>query len=360
MINPDWITLNCIKKTDTVFVSNSNYFIREASFKSRFFDEAYEIYKDTDHYFTLLSTPKQNSVLTSNLVQIKLDNILCYSSNLVSIIQHFLNEYSLQFQAFSRLDIAGDFDRFPSGILPDKLIMDFVTKKVLKVGSKNFKILGYNNQADHITGIGFGKRSSDIYIQLYNKSLEIRDSSGKKYISDLWAMNDLDTTKNIFRLEFSLKSEALNYLDKVTGEVFEFNKLEHLENIHISKMFYMLASKHFKFVFTENNTDKKRPKEYDLFTRIKNKLIYLPIEHKANASLADKIMINRLVRTLDEPDKMRGIQPYSLEDQIIRLVHNLNLSEWFAAVHPAYANKVIGTSHQTPEFFAYAKNSLNS
>lgn len=346
MISIDWLTVNCLKNLDYNLVRQATFNIIDTKKNSRFFTKIETVYYQDNEFATILHTPPPKSILNPNLIQIKLNNKYLYDRENIDILKKFISKFNLTFKDFSRIDIAIDHIQFDTGLRPEQFIKLYSDNKITKIGAKSFKITGYNNHQEHTTGISFGKRSSDVFIQYYNKSIEIRDISNKTYIQKCWNSYGLDTTQDVYRLEFALKNQALSIIEKSTGELLSIDSLDKLKSDFIDKFANALIDKYFSFLHVDPTLHKSHWKPLKLYDRIKSKFILKPIEKNAESSLADKIMINRLVKQLERPDITKNLNMKHYIETISTLVMTFNLDKWFRAVHPTYA--YICETNQSP------------
>lgn len=357
MISIDWLTVNCIRKKDLPIKNSISLEFVKWNKGTSFFREVYEVYNYKKSIATIFLNPPEKSVLNQDSLQIKLTNNLLYQHEAINTLKNLIRHLNAEYKNVSRIDLCMDFKKFDSGHTPNQFISSFINKRIVKLNSKFFKIVGYNNNHAEINGLAFGKRSSDVYIQLYNKSSEIRDSSGKTYVIKAWEANGMETITDTYRLEFALRNDAIELVNKDTGEILSLHKLENLNPKYITNFFNMLLSKHFQFVLCEQKSEKKKMKPVKLFDRIKEKIVYLHHEQKSNPSLSDKILINKLIKNLERPDLLNKIDIEYYTSMISRLVDNLDLYKWFSQCHPSKEYLLIHKPLRNDSFLNYLNES---
>jgi hypothetical protein len=89
---------------------------------------------------------------------------------------------------------------------------DYETQFVTRV-RKNEAIYGADSVAldcHRVSTLAFSKHKAPISCSIYNKTLEIKQKSGKTWFYDLWRNNGWDETADVWRVEFRFKREFLH------------------------------------------------------------------------------------------------------------------------------------------------------
>lgn len=161
-------------------------------------------------------------------------------------------------KSISRLDVALDFYRFSNGKSPEWLIRSFMNKNIIRVGRGEGRVFfAQSNKAIEYTGLQFGSKTSIANVYLYNKTKELTDLKSNKhhdkpYIRQSWIDNGLtDDSRDVWRLEISLKPEALRFSDKDTGEFLDFTDIKSIDE-NINLIFKTFADKLFHFVIPDD------------------------------------------------------------------------------------------------------------
>lgn len=353
MISLDWLTINCLKSIDYGYQKQSIFLIKDTKKSSRFFSKIETVYYQDNEFATILHTPYEKSILDPFLIQIKIHNKYLYDRENLIILKKFITCLNLSFKDISRVDIAIDHTVFDSGLEPQSFIKMYSDNKIVKIGAKSFKITGYNNHSEHTTGISFGKRSSDVFIQYYNKTVEIRDISNKTYIKKCWDSYGINPTSDVYRLEFALKNQALKIVDKSTGEMLSLDTLESLSDSNLEKFANALIDKYFSFLHVQPEIHKSHWKPLNLYNRIKSNFVLKPMEKNAESTMADKIMINRLIKQLEKPDITKNLNIKSYIEIISTLVMTYNLDRWFRHAHPNYSYICDSKKSPVDEYIKY-------
>ncbi|OON65245.1 hypothetical protein B0919_24535 [Hymenobacter sp. CRA2] len=152
----------------------------------------------------------------ANLVHLRTDNQLLYSSELLPTIRQFLTDFQLELHNYSRLDIAIDTNAY---------IMKRFDKYFYK--PDEYHLHTNNRQIHKLNAFGSiertGETNATIYLaqnvngrslKLYNKSLEIHESSHKDYISEYHKANGVNPLKEVWRLELTITNDAVKKYEK--------------------------------------------------------------------------------------------------------------------------------------------------
>lgn len=181
---------------------------------TKHFQYCYQVYLHGER-FGIVNTVPRSSVLNDSLSIIKIDNHILYQRGWVARLEFVMKELGVVLHNVTRLDIAvdgGDFLNDYTGL---------ISGGYTKVGRATMQTQHTHNGS--VQGFYIGTRSSEKYIRGYNKSLELKKSCNKGYISDFWANNGL-SGDNIERLEITLKRKAMQ---RITD--FDMGRLEDSE-----------------------------------------------------------------------------------------------------------------------------------
>lgn len=117
---------------------------------------------------------------------------------------------------FSRLDITADLVGYN--------FMEADGTCFVKQARKQVKHLASYHEGLKFTGFGIGTRRNGLFCRIYDKTEEIRSSSGKRWFYDIWEGVKEGDGQTVWRVEFELKREILKQLwkkarvDYETGE----------------------------------------------------------------------------------------------------------------------------------------------
>lgn len=235
-----------------------------------------------------------SSILNSKAGLLKIENNILYQKDMFHIIDLILDYVGAKVISISRLDICADFEKFKHNLEPRKLIKNFMTEKYLRNGRGKYTIIGNQKNVQDVEYLRFGSKTSEVNVYLYDKTIEMENVKHKAHIAELWKQNNLGKDNHVWRLEVSLKSQAMTYVDHETGEYFKVN-LEHLKNDKfIKKLYYSLVQKYFEFRKNDNTKNKSRMQRVILFDI--DKIVYKRIKtvNAPDYTRRDKVLLKNM------------------------------------------------------------------
>lgn len=193
---------------------------------------------------------------------IKLNNAVLYVADWYFILTDILATLRWQPLNITRVDLCADFNFFLGGLSPDTFLRKYVTKtdaSYLRVGSNKFCVYGIKDMRCTIyDSIRWGSRQSGVSVYMYNKSKELREVKDKPWIREHWKQADLSSTKDVWRVEISISSEALGLKDMYQNLVHNLFIDELMTPGLCRDMFKVYAEKYFRFVKTDRSAKRKR------------------------------------------------------------------------------------------------------
>lgn len=287
----------------------------------RAMDYGTQVYQFTEYYqindkdVAVLTYAPRSGALVHDTGIIKVLNEYLYTEDIYTLVNNIILDWGLVALSVSRLDICADFHRFVDYAIMDDFFEDFLSCKIWRIGKGKFKVIGKERrrmQDDTFAVQGvqssrhsfqylrFGGNTSDISAYLYNKSLEFKEVKEKNYIKEMWRQNNMDDDKDVWRLEFSLKGNAVKIINEVTGEVY-FDKLEIVKDDNLIRRLYTtLYGRYFDFRVNDGQQRKDRMKKCNLL-----KLSDMPFKLSKfvlspNTTIGDKRLITSMERVYNE------------------------------------------------------------
>ena len=209
-INPDWVEISTLgrfidpeKPEDIIYFDDSDIILirdENRANGTKHFRFVYLIYVDGEQFGHINTIPR-SSTLDANISLLKVENYLLYKRGWINDLSDVINSMGVSFYNISRLDIAID----GHGFLSD--YGNIITKKYKKVGRA--KTSTEHKANGDVEGFYVGSKSSEKFIRGYNKTVELKKSQNKGYIELFWIKNNLDRSKEVERLELTLKSKAI-------------------------------------------------------------------------------------------------------------------------------------------------------
>ena len=319
-INIDWLEVYC-RESGERFPCNADYYrskgwkVIEREYGTPQYREMFTLFTPDNHPFIEVrrnpySTKDKGGLFFQTDCHIRLSNRTCYLSNPISILRNFLIANDIELRGITRIDICLDFLHFDNNDNPQIFIKDYLRGIYSKINQSNISSHGKDTWKERIwNSLSWGSEKSMIRTKLYLKSLELREAKDKPYIRAAWKNAELieneelsAITEKVWRLEFSIHSEAKNYIvtEDTTGRRKQQpNTLSCYDaKEKLLAIFRGLTEKYFHFKYFEEGRRKDRCKDKVLFKWASDVAIAEPVreEPTGNPSRTDKIVMNRLQR----------------------------------------------------------------
>lgn len=277
------------------FEDRDNIYFKRNQYSSRHYRFIETVYFFDQVIGTLEHTPF-SSVLKSESSLLKIENRFLYSTELNYLLQSFFKTTGARFQNISRLDIAIDSNEFLNQYHPQQLITDYLQGKVERNGRGVFTVMGAEKNVKDYTYLRFGSRSSDVTVILYNKSLEMREVKHKDYIYQKWLQSGLDVSRDVWRLEFSLKSKAKYFVNTSSGEIQTLTLDCIFDNVFLKELAMGLSKRYFRFVDPTTATRKSRMKDITLLDTSGAVMDKINIKNNTDVTRREKILLKNMFR----------------------------------------------------------------
>lgn len=348
IINIDWLQLFCIAELGH-FGGVTEFFHYRWKYKlheygTAAYKEVYTVKIDKAEVCTVQCEPR-NGLMEANTVVVKFDNRLLYRRDKWDIIQAFLDNHYLHVHNISRLDLCADFQDFCT-TTPPKLILNFLQSKWRHKGkgAGNAYFVHYNKQVQagktiqHLAynGLSFGSRESDCRVYLYNKSLELHTVKDKPYIRDQWRSIGLDPARNVWRLEISMKSDAMKLYNKSTKDKIKVEYYNLKDYDYIKQLYYALIRKYFSFVKNDHAISNiSREPTIKLFEEVDGAEEIGILREKGCSNSADKVFIKRLYQAAKRYDYL-DLDEDLLKALSEKIASGVDLFEWKLKKEPEW------------------------
>lgn len=193
---------------------------------------------------------------------IKLNNAVLYVADWYFILTDILATLQWSPLNITRVDLCADFNYFMGGLAPDTFLRKYVCKTAasyLRVGSNKFCVYGIKDMRCTVyDSIRWGSRQSGVSVYMYNKSKELREVKDKPWIREHWQQAQLSSTRDVWRVEISISSEALGLKDLYHNLVHNLFIDELMTPDLCRDIFKVYAAKHFRFLKTDRQAKRKR------------------------------------------------------------------------------------------------------
>lgn len=378
-VNLDWLEVFCIEPTEmpAQYFQNLGWKVNVREYGTPLHREMFTLLSENGKPFLEIrrnpySLKENGGIFERGACHIRLSNRTLYQYNPIQQLQDFLNKYGYQLKGITRIDIACDQLVFDNGMDPQKLISDYMAGSILKNRNSRINVHG-TEKADgrNWNSIKWGSKSSPLSTKIYDKTLELKESSDKLYIKDSWVKAGLcDLQKvvydykdkktgieekrckmvvvkagtkteeertieeveevKIWRVEFSIKSEARHWITIDNQHQLSISLTKFQSRERCLLMFLILSKWCMNFVKAEYNEQdqlirKDRCTPIELYTEKNLEQTFKPhrITENEDPTRTQKILYNRLVRmSWDKNYKM----PDSVRNMCLQLANYLTRS----------------------------------
>ena len=269
-------------------------------------------------------------IMQDGSCHIRLCNESCYHDNPIDEIRTFILTYDFVYKSIARIDICLDFNTFDNGWTPQRFINSYMRSHISKVNQTNVSCHGSDNwDGRSFNSLKWGAVTSPISTKLYNKTLEMKQGEDKSYIRQWWQcggdfvgmaikpedVTGLDMTKEVWRLEFSIKAQAQarkrksGNEEKFTLHLFDYDTKEKLWQrfCELYEMYFDFRKK--EYVYDEKKQERHLKRKYDckrikLFDFSDRCIKYKPARKPRQKKRPDriyKIMMNRISDMMNKP-----------------------------------------------------------
>lgn len=173
---------------------------------------------------TLLYFPKSN-IIDQSLCLVEMANSTLYCDEWKRLFLSVQQMHAGNYNSPSRIDIACDFDEIGKEVA-NLFNSEEIYVQRKKEGSAFYDFKEIEGRVCRvIRQFSFGSKTSKLKWKLYNKSLELRESH-KSYIQKHWRDNQLNLSKDIWRLEVSMvRCSSFEILDNYENNLISLSCL---------------------------------------------------------------------------------------------------------------------------------------
>lgn len=311
---------------------------RKNAYGTRVFEVSKTYFYQGVEVCNVLSIPR-SSLLPAYAGIIKFSNSLLYRSDFAELRTLILHDLQFEILSFNRLDIAVDFNYFDNGINGHQLIKKFVNSEYLHNGRGDFSIIGQQKWECNFDYLRLGSRSSKAVVYCYNKTKELNEVKDKAYIRECWKNGGLDTKKDVWRVEISLRSEGCKFVDNETGEEildieYDFHDRSVLQSIYKCKIKEL-----FEFKVNNGTKNKTRMKNVNLFGDLSTSVITYKGAVTKDSGKRERMLIKSLNQYAKRYTTETLHQAYSAQDLRDNLINQCGMQEWFEQKREIWENE---------------------
>lgn len=319
-INLDWLEIFALEDMSTPrdadYFRRQGYKVKERAYGTPQYKEMFTIIADEQELFEIRRNPysvkSEGGIFEPNACHIRLSNRTCYEIDPVAHLRSFMLIHGYSYKSISRIDIALDFNVFDNGMQPQTLINRYMRGKVSKVNQVNVSAHGSDSwSAREWQSLKWGSPTSPVSTKLYNKSKELQQCQDKPYIRQAWETAGLDTTQDVWRVEFSLSAQMQTLKSLKSGEMFKKSLAFYDSRDRLMQQFFILYNKYFDFrkLIVNRKSDgtltyvrKYRCPRLELFKTAQMQP-YVPVRNVTKTKRPDKVwkmIANKLEKLIED------------------------------------------------------------
>lgn len=234
------------------------------------------------------------STLQSDTIIIKFKNHILYGNKLKLLVDLLRKEKCLIFSHIVRIDLFTDFQTTIYDENPQIFLKDIVNNKIAKNNYCKLQVVSKISKEITIESLKFGRYSSRLCYQIYDKSKEQLEVKQKQWIIDSWKKNNFDLKKTIYRCEFQICNKNINWSDKNTGEITEINSTITHDNDYLYNTLLSLAENYLTFFRVDKKINKRYWKKINWYKNDTSNYKILKSSVKVDSTRADRIFLKKL------------------------------------------------------------------
>lgn len=255
-INIDWLEVFALEPNgaprDAEYFRHCGYKVKVRAYGTPQYREMFTLIADDIEIFEIRRNPysvkQEGGIFEPNACHIRLCNRTCYEIDPVNHLRAFMVTHDYTYKSISRIDIALDFNIFDNKEKTENFIMRYMRGKVSKVNQSNVSAHGTDTWACRVfNSLKWGSPSSPVSTKLYNKTLELKQGEDKPYIRQAWQDAGLDTSTDVWRVEFSLSAQMQTLKSLKSGEMFRKSLMYYDSRERLLRQFQILYNKYFDF-----------------------------------------------------------------------------------------------------------------
>ena len=308
--------------------------LEKLTYGSRQFRTLYDVYYFDDLWGHISADPVLPS-LDKDFFLLKLENSWLYRANCYESILSFQRAIGSQYKGISRVDLCGDFNAFKGNYNPASFIRRVMAGEVDNLSKTSVAAVRGPKGDDPFESLTMGSRASAVRTYLYNKTKEMKDVKWKEWIYEGDKAAGLDMSRDIWRLEVSLKAEATTYSDPESGELKEMMLCDLFRPDMLQIWYKDLITKYFRFIPHSTDSNRYRYNTLKLMD-YSDVVIRRHVEkYDITTSRADRIFAAKLAKETQESKRMRIQERFQVitwaaqwiaEHQLTQYIHRRRLN----------------------------------
>lgn len=221
-INIDWLEVYCIEpmKLDANYYRALRYRVVQRDYGTPMYAEMFTVYNGKEALIEVRRDPysrkSEGGIFDDHSVHLRLPNKQCYKLHPVEFLQAFIKRHGYHYVNTTRIDFCLDFNTFDYNRDVPNFIRKYMAGRYFKMNQSRLQAHGADCwPLREFWSLKWGSPESAITTKLYDKTLELCTAGhDKPYIWDAWKDSGLDTEKQVYRVEFSIKGSEVKQLYK--------------------------------------------------------------------------------------------------------------------------------------------------
>ena len=281
-----------------------------------------------DKFFGNLCSKPLSPIIPEDSFILKVDNRILYDPDFENIYDNFKMFCGLKFQNITRLDVATDFNSFYHFRDPENFIKSFICGDAVYPGKSLFKIIGRTGRIPVFDYLRFGSNLSENSAYLYRKSLEMKQVKFKSWIYESWKRQGIDTKKDVWRLEFSLKGGHHYLYDQRSKEKIIINDNLCFDDNLLITLFESLISKYFTFRINEKDKRIDKLINLQLFDMFDSGYSHKTFSEHEEINRSQKIFIKQLEKLNSEVREYNSDLAYKIMEVSAHVAERTGLGKY--------------------------------
>lgn len=229
-INIDWLEVYVVEPfdLDAGYFLRQGYKVRERAYGTPMYEQMFVVLNGKDPLVEVRRVPyskkSEGGIFEDHSVHLRLPNAQCYRQHPVEFLQAFIKLHKYHYISTTRIDFCLDFNSFDYNRDVATFIRKYMAGRYFKMNQSRLQAHGVDCWPfREYWSLKWGSPESALTTKLYDKTLELTTAGhDKPYIWDAWRDAGLDTQREVYRVEFSIKGAELKRLRKEQIERVEY------------------------------------------------------------------------------------------------------------------------------------------
>ena len=328
IVGIDWLSISY--KMNVEYIDKFKLIPTERQ-TSIFKNHAFLEYKNVK-YAEITYFPRMKHI-DPNLMILRILNEHLYNSDFVGFIKIFESQKGCIFNNYNRVDFFTDFTKLNHELSVNKFFSLYNKEKICKKGKGYVNIISPASDVNAIETLRFGRKSSKLSFILYNKRKELEAKENKLYIQDIWKQCGINSTQDVYRLEFNLMRKNLQFLVPEIYEPVDFDIYRLNDKKYVAGVLAGLVNRYFSFLEVNKKVSREYYKNFNCIdtNEYEVKSYFSRDDRKTNR--ADRIFLKKLIRQKKDYELMQDNLAFSCQMLISDFVKAKGLEEYYLKIY---------------------------